>query len=777
MTDVITRSPRMSPAHDQKPPSSAPSSPGNSSLSTCPQQSVGYPGRKLRHSKAPLFSPDYTIPRTSLYRYPSDCSLTSVYTDQSPSKLAEDQRRMFTAVIPPLAAVPPTEPLPPLPPTPPAQGITEQADTLDLLVYRSLDSEPCEILGSHRGWRTQKKGGIEVRVKIVKDVHPEIDTEKQKKRLRRMKGNIGDVANIHVHRSTTPEARSTTPEARTPPRNTVPALSADSGLPTPGPTPPSSARIITPPRTLHHPKPYMLPLRRLDYNRSNRNSMCSDTSHSATYAEDEDDDDDGGIAIAYEDEISEDKETRLQVHTVSQGRLNPFGMDIPRPDSPFVTGFAVRFDDHVEQQEEVDAEANLESPTQYGYGSEDEGVRLSACRKSFTEFYHTPPKRIDPDKAEVVEGEAEQLGVPTAVEEQKLQPTVSVTEVAVPASESIRNKSEPLLNEKTKIHNSLGEVSGEMGSKIPAYDAKSRLPGVDLCISRSSILQRRHHCPPTTTDEKIQGLSTALLPPPYSSNTSTKSSFQTTSAPEDGNRGATKIPTTVFSPPQLPRFNFIPATPLPLMSPSTLLEKQLGEHSLALVGPSTSAPIPNETAADDNTSSTSTLGITATATKTPTRPSLSSHSKPFRDSRLHPWWRPRSYPVAKEAYLATLLEGTTFTGTPGSKFTEKDWGSSIPLSPSPSATSTQWIEYGPVRVDKKRKLVGLGGVQIQWVGLGGWVDRLVGAGGKQEDSTGGHGEEKEKGKEKEKEKENGGEREQVRNVRNVNLKRKGWIDW
>lgn len=653
--------------------------------------------RRLKHAKSPIFpSADYRIPHTSLYQFPSDGSLASAYASHSNAgtpKLPIDAK-MFTAVIPPLAAVPPTAPLPP---TPPKQGIWEEL----------RPQEAIEILESHRMRKSKALPKVEVVVGIIKDVRAEKETDRQKRGLRRMKGNVGEATSAWITQAS-PRPAETTPL-------TKPNIIADSCLPTPGPTPPSSVKILTLPRTLHHPKPPKLPVRKLDFSKSNRSSY-SEVGVGA-YSED-DGDDDGGIAIDYVDEPQDSitSERGRKPAALDLGKLSVPGIDLPRPDSPFVTGFALHFD----EVKGID-ETEPESPTRYGYESEDEGVRLSACKRSFPEFIHTP-KRVDSDKAEVLEVGVSQPNSPAALGHPEVVMATQETPANVEENDSI------LVSSKDTQPDSGG--SSKEGQNNKNEKSKS---SVDLIIHRSSILKRRH--PSNSSEhskEAIDESEKLISLQPYSESWSIT------------HKGSMQVNTpSIFIPPQLPRFNFIPATPLPLMSPTSVFDKQLGEHSISLLGtaiveePETGAGMP-PTPVD-----------TTPITSKPIRPSM-TRSKTMRDSRLHPWWCPRNYNLEQDANFATLLEGTSFTQGESARSGSSEWDfGSVNTKPKPQMPRVEWIEYGPVKVDKKRKLVGVAGVQIQWVGLGGWYERIVGA--KKEEETGAE--------------------------KKVNLKRKGWVDF
>lgn len=698
-------------ATELTPPSSPTSSLNSTAIksgtSTSPQPISR--SRRLKHSKSPIFpSPDYRIPHTSLYQFPSDGSLTSLHASHSNARspTVPLDTKMFTAVIPPLAAVPPTAPLPP---TPPKQGVWEELVTK-------------EIMKTHKKRKAQPK--VELIVGIIKDVRAEKESEKQKRGLRRMKGNVGDAAIAQT---------TTQPRIKTPTRSTAQDISADSGLPTPGSTPPFSVTVTTPPRTLHHPIPYKLPVRKLEYN-LHIGSSNSNTTKVGRSDEDDDDDDDGGITIEYEDEApnltTSDRGRKPAV--AEPARLSIPGIDIPRPDSPFITGFALELD-----EQKGPGEYEIESPTQYHYESDDEGVRLSACKKSFPEFIHSP-KRVDSDKAELVEEKAEELD--SEIRFKSLRENTSLASPVVSVKQdktSVGTIQEPVSPQVKEVENGSKAIEDISRENRSSKVARSK-PNVDLIINRSTILKRRHPSASFKGTEEDTDESEKLLTPSLQAEswlTTQKGSVQPSANPTGANTPS------IFAPPQLPRFNFIPATPLPLMSPSAVLDKQLGEHSLSLVG--TAIAEESESPAD----MPPTPQDTSTAAAKAARPSI-ARSKTVRDSRLHPWWRPKYYYHEEDANFAKLLEGTSFAPTESSsKASEWDIES---MNDKPSTPKSEWTEYGPVRIDKKRKLVGVGGVQIQWVGLGGWYERIVG--GKKNENP-------EPGENK------------------VNLKRKGWIDF
>ncbi|KAF8462561.1 hypothetical protein BDZ91DRAFT_765117 [Kalaharituber pfeilii] len=688
------------------PPSSPIQTPQNSPTSSgvnhSPRDDDPRRIRRLRHTKSPvLVSPNYSIPQTSLYQYPSDYSLASIYNLQSTKGInskgsGAEHPRMFTAVIPPLAAVPPTAPLPP---TPPMQGNWEKLSTQEAL----------NILEGSRKSRSQ--GAKEVVVGILKDTRAEKEAEKKTKGLRRMKGNVADAVSANRGKNTENVTVDIIP----------PDLSSDTGLPTPGPTPPSSAKRVTVPRQLHHPKPYKLPCRRLDFNR--RNNSNNEPMDRADVREEEADDE-GGIAIDYDDGVHgfRQEDRGLKPTTFAPGKHALLGSDIPIPDSPFVTGFAVTFEDKL--RSDSPKEMYMESPTQYRDESGDEGVRLSSCRK--TPEIITPKNRINSDKAILVDetNEAQLDGHGTAgIEDQQAQQSlVSTTDDE--ASKNVRNG--PCT--KLASHSSVTRGAGD-----PEKDKK--LSNVDLCILSSSILKRRYNLESTEGNVKL-GLG-KLAEDKIIDDSQKKGEIQSSAITRTNQDNVLPTltdkvkatPITSFAPPQLPRFNFIPATPLALMTPASVLEKQLGNNSFSLSEPN----------------------------NPPIRPSLNSQPKKLRNSRLHPWWRPRNY--VEDEYLAKLLEDTIFTPLPqGNEPKLSEYASPSPApDSSPGTPRRELIEFGPLKVDKKRKVVGVGGVQIQWVGLSGWYDKLVG---------------KKDGKATEKTVENLAEAE----TEKVNLKRKGWIE-
>ncbi|RPA89749.1 hypothetical protein L873DRAFT_1720598 [Choiromyces venosus 120613-1] len=108
-----------------------------------------------------------------------------------------------------------------------------------------------------------------------------------------------------------------------------------------------------------------------------------------------------------------------------------------------------------------------------------------------------------------------------------------------------------------------------------------------------------------------------------------------------------KLPLPLSGPPAL---NVIPATPLPLMSPAAELKKQLGNPPLSLLHRKPTGEVPTLKNSQDPTTPTkpsisvpkrSTSFTMSGTRKTARRPSLSSQPKRVRESKLHPWWRPR----------------------------------------------------------------------------------------------------------------------------------------
>lgn len=91
------------------------------------------------------------------------------------------------------------------------------------------------------------------------------------------------------------------------------------------------------------------------------------------------------------------------------------------------------------------------------------------------------------------------------------------------------------------------------------------------------------------------------------------------------------------SPPGPPVLNVIPATPMPLMTPGAMQEKQLG-HSMPLL-----ERRPTEIPTLITTAPTLPLAapLVPPRLKKAQRPSLLSQPKRMRESKLHPWWRPR----------------------------------------------------------------------------------------------------------------------------------------
>lgn len=123
-------------------------------------------------------------------------------------------------------------------------------------------------------------------------------------------------------------------------------------------------------------------------------------------------------------------------------------------------------------------------------------------------------------------------------------------------------------------------------------------------------------------------------------------------APRRGSTASSTVPvvihTTLATPPTaaaapslpsppLPVLNIIPATPMPL-SPTAEKDKQLTGRSLLQRRPTglgTPAPVIEEADAEHETApvSSSLRGLR--------RPSLAAVPKKLRDSKLHPWWRPK----------------------------------------------------------------------------------------------------------------------------------------
>lgn len=100
-----------------------------------------------------------------------------------------------------------------------------------------------------------------------------------------------------------------------------------------------------------------------------------------------------------------------------------------------------------------------------------------------------------------------------------------------------------------------------------------------------------------------------------------------------------RLETPEKAPSRPPLLNIIPATPMPLMSPTAVLEKQLGDHSISLLQRKPTGEIPTIC----TTAPTIPLAapIVPSRLKKVQRPSLQSQPKRLRESKLHPWWRPR----------------------------------------------------------------------------------------------------------------------------------------
>ena len=685
-----------------------------SSVQLTNPQPVSRP-RRLRHIKSPIYqSSDFRSSYTSLYQFPSEISLSSIHTSHSSvesSKLQTDAR-LFTAVLPPLAAGPPTVPLPPTPRKQCPQGDMKSSELLET---------------SDRNSKVQPK--VEVVVGIIKDVRAGKEHEKQKRGLRRVKGNVGAA----THDDTVDLLRN---------------ASLDSTrLLTPCPTSPPAAKPITPPRTLHHPKPYKLPVRKLEY--YGRKVMTKSTGvkkallhkHGGYEDEDDDDDDDddddnddGGIALDYEYEphtfLADNKE---QIPgTLWAKRPSTPGVDIPRLGSPFLPDVTLCLDEPGKRCE-LDAEVDYQS--QYEFSSEDEGVKLSACRKLFPEIAHSPI-RIDSTKVEVVT-EPAPLNQFTGLSAADLvNPVASPTEQAS-SGVSITNPLSLNIWEEN-----VPEATGVVTEGSPS-DQRGTSDG-NILINKPSTLQRRN----SSDSSEVSRDPLIVLGKPYTFSEICSGPTQCI-VHSPIRHCSTSDSQLIFTLPQLPRFNFIPATPLPLMSPGSTLDKQLGEHIYKDVG---TVPLEEQDPLSGTTLADTALVDTRqeesiVSTVNTTRPPL-SRSKTLRDSRLHPWWRPKPYYKYEEADFGKLLENTSFG--PGSGESNPGMIHHIP--------STDWTEYGPLKVDKKRKIVGLGGVQIQWVGLGSLYERLVCR--RQETGI-------EKG-------------ESLQGVKprghKVNLKRKGWID-
>ena len=621
------------------------------------------------------------------------------------SSKPETDAKLFTAVIPPLAAGPP---MTPLPPTPPKQCPWE-------------DIKPLELLGaSYRNSRIQPK--VEVVVGVIKDVRVDKKQEKQKRGLRRVKGNIG--AATHDQTSDTVDLRNA---------GLGPAL-----LLTPRPTSPPMAKPTTPPRTLHRPKPYKLPMRKLhdehdvmiDSVETKKGPLPKNEGYDDDY--DDDDDEDGGIALDYEYEpqmfLADNKEQIPE--TLGVKIPSTPGVDIPRLDSPFLPDVTLCLD---KSGEKCDLGPDIGYQSHFESSSEDEGVKLSACRKSLPEIVH-PPIRIDSLKVEVETEPAplnRSAGLSASNENPLVDPTALPTERTSSSVSLIRSLTLGGRGENTF------EATGAVTEGSPRNQRGTL--DVDIMINKSSILKKRLS---SGSSEASRDPPVVLGKPCAPSKISNAPTLCKVHSPIRNCSASDSQ--SIFTPPQLPRFNFIPATPLPLMSPTSILDKQLGEQihkSVEIITPEGRESLPDTTLANITPAGTRPEESMVAIVKT-TRPLL-LRSKTLRDSRLHPWWRPRPCYKSEEADLAKLLENTKFG----------------PASNEPSTIHhtppTDWTEYGPLKVDKKRKIVGLGGVQIQWVGLGSWYERLVGR--KQETGI----EEGERGK---------------LTGHKVNLKRKGWTD-
>ncbi|CAZ80801.1 unnamed protein product [Tuber melanosporum] len=96
--------------------------------------------------------------------------------------------------------------------------------------------------------------------------------------------------------------------------------------------------------------------------------------------------------------------------------------------------------------------------------------------------------------------------------------------------------------------------------------------------------------------------------------------------------------------------NVIPATPVPLMSPAAELDKQLGNPPPSLLHRKPTGGVQTLKNSHDPTSPTkpsipvpkrSTSFSMSGTRKTARRPSISNQPKRVRESKLHPWWRPR----------------------------------------------------------------------------------------------------------------------------------------
>ncbi|KAG0633655.1 hypothetical protein HOY80DRAFT_597642 [Tuber brumale] len=105
-----------------------------------------------------------------------------------------------------------------------------------------------------------------------------------------------------------------------------------------------------------------------------------------------------------------------------------------------------------------------------------------------------------------------------------------------------------------------------------------------------------------------------------------------------------KLPLPLPGPPAL---NVIPATPLPPRSPAAELKKQLGVPPPSLLHRKPTGGVQTLKNSQDPTSPTKPVPKRSTSfsmsgtRKTTRRPSISSQPKRVRESKLHPWWRPR----------------------------------------------------------------------------------------------------------------------------------------
>ena len=108
-----------------------------------------------------------------------------------------------------------------------------------------------------------------------------------------------------------------------------------------------------------------------------------------------------------------------------------------------------------------------------------------------------------------------------------------------------------------------------------------------------------------------------------------------------------KIPLPIPGP---PAFNLIPATPLPAPSPGAELKNPLGNPPPSLLHRKPTGQVQTLKSSQDPTSPTkpsipvpkhSTSFPMSGTRKTARRPSISSQPKSMRESKLHPWWRPR----------------------------------------------------------------------------------------------------------------------------------------